>query len=59
MGGRRWTEAELAELKRLLDEGLTNPEIARRLGRTEGAVKGMASAQGWRNWHSRGGIDRA
>jgi hypothetical protein len=52
--GRRWTDEELAELKRLLDEGLPYPEIARRLGRSVTEVETMLSVQGWTFWRSGG-----
>ena len=36
--GKRWTDAELKELARYLDEGMTTAEIAKRLGRNERAI---------------------
>jgi hypothetical protein len=43
---RKWTAGELAELRRLLAEGLRPEEIAPALGRTAGAVYQKAWAQG-------------
>jgi hypothetical protein len=48
--GRRWTDDDLAELKRLLEEGLPYAEIARRLGRSVHAVAIMAGVLGGTPW---------
>ncbi len=41
MCGRRHTEEELQKIQAYVDEGLTNREIAQRLGRTEAATRNL------------------
>jgi hypothetical protein len=54
MANRRWTEEELAEVRRPYDEGAGHAGIARRLGRSVTAVETMVSVQGWAYWLSGG-----
>ena len=44
---RIWTEAEIAALRALIDEGHRLPEIAAALGRSPKAVKVKAGKLGW------------
>jgi hypothetical protein len=55
MGRLRWSDEELAALRRMVAEGLANAEAARQLGRTEAAVANMLSVLGWRPWRFGGG----
>lgn len=41
MGGRRHTKEQLQQIQAYVDEGLTNREIAQRLGRTEAAIRNL------------------
>ena len=42
-GGRRWSEEDLEQLRRMAADGVTLPEIARTQGRTEAAIERKAS----------------
>ena len=46
MGGRRTTKEELQQIEVLVDEGLTNREIAERLGRSEDGIRNIRFRKG-------------
>ena len=41
MGGRRTSKEELTQLETLVEEGLTNRQIAERLGRSEAGIRNL------------------
>ena len=41
MGGKRISEEELQQIEVLVDEGLTNREIAQKLGRSEAGIRNL------------------
>ena len=51
--GQFWGEAELLELKALIDGGRTVPEIAKILNRTREGVSRRAALEGWYAFPSR------
>jgi DNA-binding NarL/FixJ family response regulator len=44
--GIRFTGAEIGQIKSLVSDGLTNREIAERLGRTEAAIRNIRAHLG-------------
>lgn len=41
MGGRRTSKKELQQIETFIDEGLTNRQIAKRLGRSEAGIRNL------------------
>ena len=46
MGGRRTSKAELQQIEVLVDEGLTNREIAEKFGRSEAGIRNLRYRKG-------------
>ena len=46
MGGRRTSKEELQQIEVLVDEGLTNREIAEKLGRSEAGIRNIRFRKG-------------
>jgi DNA-binding NarL/FixJ family response regulator len=44
--GNPWTTEEIAKLRALAGQGLSTPEIARRMKRTESAIRTVAAKHG-------------
>jgi len=45
--GGRWSDADLLQLKSMIDAGHTIPEIAEALGRTQEATRSKAGQHDW------------
>ncbi len=41
--GKKWTNSQVSELKKLAKQGITTPNIAKKLGRTSDAIYNKAS----------------
>lgn len=50
---RRWSDSELAELKKMVDKKMTVNEISKKLGRSFGAVSAMKFAKNLRTFQDR------
>lgn len=49
MAGKRYSEDEISQVQALIDEGLTNKEIATQLGRSEAGIRNIRYREGLRN----------
>ena len=49
MAGKRYSRAEINQIRALIDEGLSNREIASKLGRPEAGIRNIRYRQGLKN----------